>query len=258
MKFSPGPASLWETAVFDPLSAAISGGVSLIGGLMSSGAASDAAGAQTAAAARSADMAMEQYRTTRNDLAPFRGYGTTAGDNLVSRLQELTAPFNPTQATLEATPGYQFIRDQGLKGVQNSAAAKGLGISGAALKGAADYSTGLAQNTYKNLYDIDQGNKTNAFNKLLGTTNLGASAAAQSGALGNAAVGNATNAISSGANAAASGIVGSNNAVVGGLNNAAGMFQTYQMMNRLAPSQPAATYDGAVAPLLASYRAGGY
>lgn len=217
----------------DLTSALISGGVSLLGGLMSSGAASDAASTQADAANRSADLAMRQYDTTRADLAPFRGYGKTAGDDLVNRLKELTAPFTPTKATLEATPGYQFTLDQGLKGVQNSAAAKGLGISGAALKGAADYATGLADSTYKTQFDIDQANKTNAFNKLFNLTNTGANAAATTGQLGNTAVGNATNALTSGANASAAGTIGSNNALVGGLNNAANLYQTYALMNRL-------------------------
>lgn len=53
-----------------------------------------------------------------------------------------------SQAELEATPGYQFAKSQGLQATQNSAAARGLGVSGAALKGAATFATGLADNTY--------------------------------------------------------------------------------------------------------------
>ena len=52
------------------------------------------------------------------------------------------------QAALEKTPGYQFTRDQGLRAVQNAAAAKGRGVSGSALAGAADYATGLADTTF--------------------------------------------------------------------------------------------------------------
>ena len=230
---APVDSGLFGAAAFDPVSLLVSGGTSLLGGIMSSGAASNAASTQAGAANRAVDLSMQQYQTTRNDLAPFRSYGTTAGDQLVSQLRDLTAPFNPTQSQIEATPGYQFTRDQGLKGVQNSAAAKGLGISGAALKGAADYATGLANSTYKDLFNIDQTNKQNTYNRLLGITNLGENAAAQSGSLGNQAVGNATNAITSGANASAAGTIGSNNAIVGGLNNAANLYQTYALMNRL-------------------------
>lgn len=52
-------------------------------------------------------------------------------------------------ATLAQTPGYAFTLDQGLKATQNSYAAQGLGSSGAALKGAATFATGLASQTYE-------------------------------------------------------------------------------------------------------------
>jgi hypothetical protein len=55
-----------------------------------------------------------------------------------------------SEQTLENTPGYQFTLGQGLESTQNSAAARGLGSSGAALKGAATYATGLADQTYQN------------------------------------------------------------------------------------------------------------
>lgn len=233
MKFSAGPASFYETAVFDPVSALISGGVSLIGGLVSSGAASDAAGAQADAARNAAGMQMQQFAQTREDLAPFRALGTKGGDEILNRLKELTAPFQPTQAALEATPGYQFARDQGLKSVQSAAAAKGLGLSGAAMKEAARFSTGLADNTFKTMFDVDQTNKNNAWNKLLGLTQVGANAAANTGQLGVQAANNAGNNLTSGANAAAAGTIGSTNAIVGGMNNAANAYQTYALLNKL-------------------------
>lgn len=72
--------------------------------------------------------------------------------------------FNPTQATLENMPGYQFERDQGLAATQNSAAAKGLGVSGAALKAAAGYAQGLASTDLTNYYNQYEGNLTNQAN----------------------------------------------------------------------------------------------
>src|SRR6185312_11573121 len=73
----------------------------------------------------------------------------------------LTVPsltFAPTQAQLEATPGYQFIKGQGLQSVANSNAAAGRGISGAALKGAAEFATGLAGTTLDQQQRIFQAN----------------------------------------------------------------------------------------------------
>jgi len=236
MKFTAGPASFYETAVFDPTSLLIGGATNVIGGLLGANAASNAADTQAGAANRASDNTMAMYNTTREDLAPYRGYGTTAGNKLVGSLDNLTAPFNPTQAQLEATPGYQFNRAQGLNAVQNSAAAKGLGISGAALKGAADYATGLADSTLQTQFNIDQANKTNSFNKLMALTGAGQSAAAQTGNFGMTAAQNAGQFSTSGANALAAGQVGGVNAITNGLNNGVNSYLTGQF---LAPSMAA-------------------
>lgn len=74
-------------------------------------------------------------------------------------------PFNMTESELQKTPGYQFNLTQGLKAVQNSAAARGLGVSGAAQKGAANFATGLADSTYQNQF---ANYVTNYQNKLQG------------------------------------------------------------------------------------------
>ena len=222
----------------------------LAGSVMSSNAASDAASTQANAANRAADMTQANYQQTRADLSPYRDAGTNALATLQAQLPQLTSQYapafswNPTQAQIEATPGYQFTRDQGLKAVQNSASAKGLGVSGAAMKAAADYSTGLANNTWKDLFNtalttyntgfnVDQANKTNAFNKLLGLVGAGQSSAAQTGAFGQSATQNAGNFLTSGANSSAAGQVGSANALSSGLNTAANAGQNYAVMNRL-------------------------
>lgn len=78
-------------------------------------------------------------------------------DPVLTRLNNLLGVGGPggafdaesVQRALEATPGYKFTLDQGLKSTQNSFAAKGLGNSGAALKGAAQFTTGLADQTYQ-------------------------------------------------------------------------------------------------------------
>lgn len=74
-------------------------------------------------------------------------------------------PPRMTQAELEQTPGYQFARSQGLQSVQNSAAARGLGVSGAAMKGAATFATGLADNTYQAQFAQQQQLFSDAFNQ---------------------------------------------------------------------------------------------
>ncbi len=59
-----------------------------------------------------------------------------------------TADPNSILSKLQNTPGYQFLLKQGLQSVDRSASAQGLLGSGAAIKGAQDYGSGLAEQTY--------------------------------------------------------------------------------------------------------------
>lgn len=95
----------------------------------------------------------------------------------------LIAPFNPTEAQLEATPGYQFNLEQGQKAVTNANAARGLGVSGAALKGAATFASGLADSTYQNQFNNYQTQQTNVYNRLAGLAQLGQGSAAGVGSI---------------------------------------------------------------------------
>jgi len=155
-------------------------------GVLSAGAnlfgSSNAAKAQTKAAQIASQTQLQMYGQTRSDLSPYRDLGSYAGGQLQNRLTDLTSPITMDQATLERTPGYQFNLSQGLKAAQNSAAARGLGLSGAAIKGATSYATGLADSTYQNQFNNAVTNQTNAFNKLYQATALGQSAAAGTGA----------------------------------------------------------------------------
>ena len=142
-----------------------------------------AAGAQTNAANASIAAQQQQQATIRADLLPYN----TAGQGALTQLQAnnyYTAPITMDEATLQNTPGYQFNLTQGLKATQNSAAARGLGVSGAALKGAAAFATGLADNTYQNQFNNANTNNTNAYNRLAGIVNTGENAGAQTGILG--------------------------------------------------------------------------
>lgn len=200
---------------------AIIGG-SVVSALATSYAAHKASEAQQAAAKTAADTSLNMYNTTRGDLAPFRAIGVDAGNRLGTKLDYLTDPIVMDQAALEKTPGYQFTRTQGLKAVQNSAAARGLGVSGAALKGAANFATGLADQTYKTQFDIENTNRTNAFNRLKSLIDTGENAGAQTGVLGAKAADTAAGAQIGGGNAAAAGINAMGGAISNVGNNIAG------------------------------------
>jgi hypothetical protein len=188
------------------------------------GAATNLIGGQTQAAAanRAADLQQQQYKQTRADLQPFVQAGTNATNLLTQQLPSLTAPVVMDEATLRTTPGYQFNLNQGLKSVQNSAAARGLGTSGAALKGAAGYATGLADSTYQNQFNNAVTNKLNAYNMLTGVANLGESAGAQTGNIGAQLTGNAGNYLTQAGTAQAAGLIGAGNALTNGANSYAG------------------------------------
>lgn len=201
-------------------------GAGALGAVGTAVAASSAAEAQQNAAAQSSATQRQMYEQTRRDLTPYNQAGQQGMNMLMGRMGEFTSPIIMDQAALERTPGYQFNLSQGLKAVQNSAAARGLGVSGAAMKGAAQYATGLADSTYQNQFNNAVTNQTNAYNRLMGVSTLGQSAAAQTGAMGTQTAANIGNNIVGAGNATAGSYMAMGNAV-GGLANSLG--QAYMM-----------------------------
>jgi hypothetical protein len=196
---------------------AISGGLSLFGANKQSQATQDASKQQQMMQMLALQQQQQQYQQNRADLAPYRGFGETAGKQLIDRLPQLTQGLNPTQADLEKTPGYQFNLSQGLKATQNSAAARGLGVSGAAMKGAANYATGLADNTMNTQANIFWNNQNNAYNKLYGVTNIGAGAAGATVTAGQANQNQQSNLLTGMGSVGAAGTIGSAAAMNQGL-----------------------------------------
>lgn len=200
---------------------AIAGGAALSAGASIYGA-NKAAKAQTNAAQKAQDTALGMYNTTRSDLQPFRQIGQDAGNRLQSRLGELTSPIVMDQAALEQTPGYQFALKQGLRAADASNIFKGLGVSGAQLKGRTAFAAGLADNTYKTQFDIANTNQSNAYNRLKGLIDTGQNAAAQTGTLGEKAAYNTGQAQIGAGNAQAAAANATGGAIAGLGNNIAG------------------------------------
>jgi len=207
------------------LPAAVAGS-SVVSGLFGKSAAGQAASAAKQAAALQEQM----YQTTRGDLAPFRASGAGA----LPQLNALTYGDPATmQSTLESTPGYQFTRTQGLKAIQASAAARGLGVSGAALKGAATYATGLADQTFEERYK-----------DALSTAGLGENAAALTGQQGTQAAAQAGSLLNQAGVATAAGTMALPNALTSGLQS----YMTYNALQGMTGTKgygiPAAAYAG--------------
>lgn len=163
---------------------------------------------------------------------------------------------NFTLADYEADPGYAFRFSEGQKALDKSMAARGLGISGANIKGAVKFGQDMGSQEYGNAFNRFQANRANqgevyntAFNRdqiqrnallnplqsLMGSgqtaTNQVNNASGQYTTNANNAMANygtnATNALTGGANARASGYVGVSNA----LSNAVGQGINYNNMN---------------------------
>lgn len=334
--------------VFDPVTAAISAGTSLVGGLMGSNAAQDAAQTQANATNKAAQLQNNQFNQIRDDLAPYRSLGSAAINPLLQAMgfnapaasstpqltydqlyqqllpqfttttpgrasgggrnfqgligggdgdfgvynwanpsngygQQSQAPtssvdyaglnaavqaqlnqqqngqysnifnnltkdpnnilnqtfsFNPGDLT--KTPGYEWNYAQGMRAVNNSAASRGLGLSGAQLKGAESFASGLADNTYQNQYNnaltqyqTNYNAAANNVNRLMSLLGVGQSAANQTGAYGMQNAANMGNYLTSGANAQASGQVGSANALSNALSGVGNNALLYSMLGNM-------------------------
>lgn len=200
-------------------------GASVIGGASMAIGANSAANSQKNAAAQASKTQMDMYGQNKALLQPWSDQGLEAYGTL-NHLLGVGGNSDTMQSTLEGLPGYQFTRDQGLKATQSGYAAKGLGSSGGALKGAANYATGLANSQYGTYV-----------NELQSSANTGQGAAnALAGFGANAASGVAGNQIGAGNAAAAAA-----NATGSAFGNAAGNLGQYYTLKNLLDSNNTAT-----------------
>ena len=130
------------------------------------------------------NAAQAQFAQQRDDLAPYRDASTGS----LQAQQDLLGLNGPGAAStamgnFQTSPGYQFSMDQGLRGVDASAAASGLLRSGATLKAEQTFGTGLADQEF-----------TNYYNRLYNLSQLGEQAAAGNASTANAAGTSAGNA----------------------------------------------------------------
>jgi len=119
-------------------------------------------------------------------LAPYR----EAGAGALSGYQEaISQPF--TEDSMQLDPGYDFRLSEGMKGIENSAAAKGMQLSGRTLKGLGRYAQNFASNEFQNAYNRRQQGISNLYN----LATMGQSAAAGTAQQGTAAGAQISNSI---------------------------------------------------------------
>lgn len=220
----------------DPITLAMMGGTVLsgIGNLLGSrtqaNAASSAGQMGWLGSFLAAQAAEQGFQRAQGALSPYSTAGQKSLDLLQSYLTgnaaqqagvggggpSLISTFQPTQAQLEGTPGYQWARSQALGAMTNAGAAHGLGTSGNLVQQIGQTATGLASQTFQQQLQNYLAQNQQAYNMLYGPSQLGAQAA---GGIANAAMG-AAGQIGGAATAAGTalgqGIMGAGNALAQG------------------------------------------
>lgn len=135
-----------------------------------------AAGAKQQAAAiqyaadKAAETALTMNQRAREDVAPFRQYGITAGDTLMGML----TGGKDVSDTLQESDLYQFQSTLGMRDINRQLAARGMSNSGAGLETLQRFTNQLVAEEGQRFYD-----------RLFGVTQLGANSAAQMGSMTN-------------------------------------------------------------------------
>ncbi len=174
----------------------------IIGGSIIGAVASDrASGAQQQGVDQSISEQRRQFDLNRQDLAPFRQGGVDA----LGRLDQLN---QGDFSGFFTSPGFEFVREEGLRGIENRFSASGGALSGNALRRLTEFNSGLASQEFGNF-----------FNRNLAQAGLGQTATQAGVQAGTGISGNISNALVQGGNARASGVLGVNQAIQGGLSN---------------------------------------
>jgi len=147
--------------------------------------------------------------------------GTNQYNPAMGAYGSLSTPFSATN--FQTDPGYQFRLGEGTKALERSAAARGMGLSGAQSKALANYNQNFASNEYNNVYNRYNNDQNNLYNRLSGMSGTGLSAGnAIAGVGSNTANQVSNNQMNLGAGQSASTLAGYNS-LGGGLNQWANM-----------------------------------
>lgn len=170
---------------------------------------------------------------------PFLDAGQNALFELQGRLPQLTRGYDPKQLTSE--PGYMFGLQQGQQALERSLAARGRGVSGAALRAASEYGTNYGTTKLNDAFSRQMQGNQQTYNQLMGLTQLGQASAngmaASNQQFASAAGGNMIGA----ANARAAGQIGATNQLIGGLNQG---LSAYNNRTQQAPGYDPRTTAG--------------
>lgn len=154
---------------------------SIAGAAIAGNAAKKGAKTQKKAADAATQLQREMFETTNEQQRPYREAGYTALNDLMG-----LRDFDPTPdaASVMAEPGYQFGLTQGMRGIENSAAARGMALSGAALKAASRFNSDYAGTRYNDAWNRAQTGFGNRWGRLASLAGIGQTANQQTAAAG--------------------------------------------------------------------------
>ena len=224
-----------------PFAFLIPAAASLIGGKMSSDAASDAASQANAQNQRGLDLQREMFDEQKRLSEPYRQAGLT-GQN---RLMEMLGLGGDTGAAgygryakdfgmqdFQQDPGYAFRLSEGLKQLGSQARAQGGAGGGRTMMGIQNYAQGLASQEYGNAFNRYQTNRANQLQPLGSLMSSGqAAAAGQAAQAGQYGV-NAGNLMGQAGQSIAAGQMGAANTMGNALASMGSMYQQQQQQNQ--------------------------
>lgn len=233
--------------------ALIGAGGSLGSALIGSRAAGKAADQQSQAMQKALDFQNKVYDQQIGFQQPFIDAGQFGIGQLMQGFQDkiFGSPESLMPSIEEArqSPGYQFAQQQGMRGVMGSAAARGGALSGGALKALQRFGTGLADQTYQNVFNRNLAAQGQAFGQLMGFTGLGESAIQNVGNVGMGAASNIGSLMGQIGNAQAAGTIGKANAwggLVGDLANIGQDVYSGVQMGRMQRKPEPFPYDATI------------
>lgn len=183
----------------------------IVSGFAQKRAVKDATRAQVDAANRQIDFQKGIYADQTARFKPFLDSGTNA---LAGYNFEMGLGARPENyGGFQATPGYDFRKQQGIDAIDASAATRGGLMSGKTLQDLTTFGDGLASQEYGNYMQ-----------RLAGMTDMGMGAAGMQATAGNNAAAGVSNALGNIGNAQAAGAIGQGNALAGMMNNLSGAF----------------------------------
>lgn len=251
----------------------------LLSGILGNDAAHTAADQQVAAGDRALDFQKQIWGDQQRNQQPYLQAGQQSIGQLMQLISEgkfgpgstgpvpqYTGQFTaPTLEDARNSPGYQFTAQQGSKGILQGAAAAGGAISGGTLKALDTFNTGLADQTYGNVfqralstyqtglqdyqaklqgYGAGLAGQQQEFGQLFAPAQLGEGATQNLNSQGGQVATNVGNLMTQIGNAQASGTVGGANATTSAIGGGlTGITQGLLLQKLLAP-RPAGTGPG--------------